>query len=138
VADELPELTVPDAADWRAMLGEHHPEPGVWLVLAAEVDLARADGRWDAGYPGQATAAVPADAAGALAANRSALAMVKILPSKNRYAIRHRLGQAKRPETRARRLAESVGMLARGETIYPQRRGRRGMAGDAHRGPSDG
>ena len=88
----------------------------------AEVERARRDGRWDAAYAGQATAEVPADLAAALAAEPRAGAMFDILTAQNRYAVLHRLATAKRADTRRRRLAEFVAMLARGETIYPQRR----------------
>jgi uncharacterized protein YdeI (YjbR/CyaY-like superfamily) len=88
----------------------------------AEVERARADGRWDAAYAGPATAEVPADLADALAAHPRAQAMFAILTSQNRYAIVYRLGQLKRPESRARRLAEFVAMLERGETVHPQQR----------------
>ncbi len=87
----------------------------------AEVERARADGRWDAAYAGPATAEVPEDLAAALAGARDAAAMFERLTSQNRYAILHRLGQLKREATRARRIEEYVAMLARGETIYPQR-----------------
>ncbi|MCD2198012.1 YdeI/OmpD-associated family protein [Actinomycetospora endophytica] len=87
----------------------------------AEVERARADGRWEAAYAGPATAVVPEDLAAALAASPEAAAMFERLTSQNRYAITHRLGQLKRAETRARRIEEYVAMLARGETIHPQR-----------------
>ena len=89
---------------------------------AAEVERARADGRWDAAYAGPATATVPPDLVAALAAHPRAQAMFDVLTSQNRYAIVHRLGQLKRPESRARRLAEFVAMLERGETVHPQKR----------------
>jgi uncharacterized protein YdeI (YjbR/CyaY-like superfamily) len=195
VADDPAELTVADAAAWRAWLGTHHGEPvGVWLVLAkkgittptslsydqaldealchgwidgqvrrrddgtyrqrftprrarstwsarnvdlvaglvadgrmcapglAEVERAKADGRWAAAYPGQAATEVPSDLAEALAARPGAQAMFDTLTSQNRFAILHRLRSVKRAETRARRLDEFVAMLARGETVYPQKR----------------
>jgi uncharacterized protein YdeI (YjbR/CyaY-like superfamily) len=87
----------------------------------AAVERARADGRLDAAYSGPATIDVPDDLAAALADNPDAAAMFAILTSQNRYAILYRLQTAKRPETRARRLAEFVDMLARGETVYPQK-----------------
>jgi len=86
----------------------------------AEVERARADGRWDAAYPGQADSTVPEDLAAALAANPAAAAMFETLSGQNRYAVLHRTGQAKRADTRARRIAGFVDMLARGETIHPQ------------------
>lgn len=86
----------------------------------AEIERAKADGRWEAAYAGPATARVPEDLAAALAANRKAEEMFGRLTSQNRYAILHRIDAVKRPETRARKVAEFVAMLARGETIYPQ------------------
>jgi uncharacterized protein YdeI (YjbR/CyaY-like superfamily) len=195
MADDLPELTVADAAAWRRWLSEHHENPaGVWLVLAkkgttqptsltydralvdalchgwidgqarrrdettyyqrftprrarspwsqrnvgivsnlmaegrmhpaglAEVERARADGRWDAAYAGPASIQVPADLVAALTAEPRAQAMFDILTGQNRYAILYRIDGAKRPDTRARRIEQFVAMLARGETVYPQRR----------------
>jgi uncharacterized protein YdeI (YjbR/CyaY-like superfamily) len=90
----------------------------------AEVERAQADGRWAAAYAGQASADVPADLAAALAADVEATAMFDLLTKANRYAVIWRVGQAKRPETRARRIQQFVDMLARGETPHPQRRGR--------------
>lgn len=88
----------------------------------AEVQRAKDDGRWDAAYEGQATMAVPDDLAAALAAEPAAAAMFGELTSQNRYAVLYRIDSAKRPETRAKRIEQFVAMLARGETIYPQRR----------------
>lgn len=90
----------------------------------AEVERARADGRLQAAYAGAATIQVPDDLAAALADNADAAAMFEVLTSQNRYAVLYRLADAKRPETRARRLRQFVDMLARGETIYPQKAGR--------------
>jgi uncharacterized protein YdeI (YjbR/CyaY-like superfamily) len=88
----------------------------------AEVERAKADGRWEAAYAGPATIEVPPDFASALAAEPTAAAMFEILTSQNRYALLYRIGDAKRADTRARRIAQFVAMLARGETIYPQKR----------------
>ena len=88
----------------------------------AAVERAKADGRWEAAYSGQAGMPVPADLTAALAAQPQAAAMFDILTSQNRYAILHRIEAVKRPETRARKIAEFVAMLARGETVHPQRR----------------
>jgi uncharacterized protein YdeI (YjbR/CyaY-like superfamily) len=66
---------------------------------------------------------VPADLAAALTANPRAQAMFAVLTSQNRYAIIYRVESAKRPDTRARKIAEFVAMLARGQTIHPQKRG---------------
>ncbi|MEO6703904.1 MAG: YdeI/OmpD-associated family protein [Jatrophihabitantaceae bacterium] len=87
----------------------------------AAVAAAQADGRWQAAYAGPATAVVPADFAEAIAASSRAQAMFDVLTSANRYALSYRLGQVKRAETRARKIAEFVGMLERGETFHPQR-----------------
>jgi uncharacterized protein YdeI (YjbR/CyaY-like superfamily) len=190
--DELPELIVLDAAAWRAWLGAHHEEPGVWLVLAkkghtepttliyeqaldealchgwidgqvrrrdertyrqrftprrsrsqwsernvgkverlqaegrmhpaglAAVAQAKAQGSWDAAYPGQASIEVPPDLADALAAEPAAQAAFEGLSSQNRYAVLYRIHSAKRSDTRARRIAQFVEMLARGEVIHPR------------------
>ena len=88
----------------------------------AEVERARADGRRQAAYAGQRAIAVPADLAAGLAAEPKAQAMFEILTSQNRYAILYRIEGAKRAETRARRIEQFIAMLARGETIYPQKR----------------
>ena len=84
----------------------------------AEVDRAKADGRWDAAYDGQRTASVPDDLQRELEARPTAKAFFETLNSQNRYAILYRLDDAKRPETRARRLAKFVAMLEAGEKIY--------------------
>lgn len=85
----------------------------------AEVERARADGRWDAAYDGQASATVPDDLARELASRPAAAAAFAGLNAVNRYAILYRLQDAKRPETRARRLARFVEMLERGERLHP-------------------
>lgn len=194
MADDLPELLLPDAAAWRAWLAEHHTQPtGVWLVLhkkggdvtsltyveaveealcfgwidgqgrrrdegsslqrmtprrarsawsavnvervgrleaegrmhdagRAQVAAAQADGRWDAAYRGPATIEVPDDLTVALDAVPAARAWFDALTSANRFAVLVRIGQAKRPETRARRIAGFVADLAEGRTPYPQKR----------------
>ena len=88
----------------------------------AEVERAKADGRWDAAYAGPASIEVPLDLAEALAAEPKAQAMFESLDSRNRYAVLHRISSAKRADTRARRIEQFVTMLARGETVYPQKR----------------
>ena len=87
----------------------------------AAIESARSDGRWDAAYAGPATIEVPDDLAAALAAEPKAAETFASLTSQNRYAILYRLATAKRAETRSRRLDEFVAMLARGETLHPQR-----------------
>ena len=88
----------------------------------AEVEAAKADGRWDAAYAGPRAAVVPPDLQAAIDANPAAAAFFPTLSSQNRYAILHRLGAVKRPETRARKIEQYVAMLAAGETIHPARR----------------
>ena len=196
MGEAQPELTVADAAAWRAWLEEHHGDGGgVWLTIAkkgtteptslryveaveealcfgwidgqargggdgatfvqkftprraqskwsqrnveriarleaegrmhaagrAEVERAKADGRWDAAYAGPATIEVPADLIAALAAEPRAQAMFDILDGRNRYAVLYQVTTAKRADTRARRIERFVAMLARGETPYPQKR----------------
>ena len=84
----------------------------------AEVERAKADGRWDAAYAGSKTIEVPADLQAALNAEPKALAKFETLDRQNRYAILYRVETAKRPETRQRRIERFVAMLALGETLY--------------------
>ena len=88
----------------------------------AEVDRAKSDGRWDAAYGGQASIETPPDLIEALDSEPTARAMFDILTKQNRYAIISRIVSVKRPETRARHIETFVAMLARGETVYPQKR----------------
>lgn len=85
----------------------------------AEVEAAKADGRWDAAYEGQRTATVPDDLQRELDGNDAAREFFATLDSANRYAIIYRLNDARRSETRERRLHKFVAMLARGEKIHP-------------------
>jgi uncharacterized protein YdeI (YjbR/CyaY-like superfamily) len=85
---------------------------------AAEIERAKADGRWDAAYDSPRTSTVPDDLAAELDRNPDAKAFFEGLNATNRYAILYRLQEAKRPETRARRLEKFVGMLKRGETLH--------------------
>lgn len=87
----------------------------------AEVERAKADGRWAAAYGGPATVEMPDDLAQALADEPAAAALFEKLNGQNRYAVLYRVTSAVRPETRARRISTLVAMLARGETPYPQR-----------------
>jgi uncharacterized protein YdeI (YjbR/CyaY-like superfamily) len=85
----------------------------------AEVERAKGDGRWDAAYDSPANAKVPDDLAKALAKSAKARTFFESLNSTNRYAILYRLQDAKKPETRARRLEKFVEMLKKGEKLYP-------------------
>jgi uncharacterized protein YdeI (YjbR/CyaY-like superfamily) len=84
----------------------------------AQIEAAKADGRWAAAYAPASTAKVPADLQAALEANPSAARFFATLKGANRYAILYRIGAVKRPDTRARKIAEYVAMLERGETIH--------------------
>ncbi len=88
----------------------------------AAVDAAKADGRWERAYAGPATAEVPDDLAAAIAAEPEAQAMFDVLTSQNRYALIFRLTQLKTEAARERNIAKFVAMLARHETLYPQRK----------------
>ncbi|WP_457972602.1 YdeI/OmpD-associated family protein [Arthrobacter sp. D1-17] len=94
----------------------------------AAVAAAKADGRWEAAYAGQAVAEVPEDLAAAIAANPAAQAMFDVLSSVNRYALIYRTNSVKQASTRARKIAGFVEMLARGDTPYPQKRRPGGQA----------
>jgi uncharacterized protein YdeI (YjbR/CyaY-like superfamily) len=84
----------------------------------AEVDAAKADVRWQAAYAGQRTAEVPEDLQRELDRSEAAREFFARLDSANRYAILYRLQEAKKPETRERRLRKFVAMLERGEKIH--------------------
>ena len=84
-----------------------------------EVELAQADGRWAAAYEGQRAMTVPADLDRELARNQAAREFFATLSGANRYAILYRIAAVKRPETRARKIAQYVAMLAEHQTIHP-------------------
>jgi uncharacterized protein YdeI (YjbR/CyaY-like superfamily) len=84
----------------------------------AQVDAAKADGRWAAAYAGQKRATVPDDLAAALAADPRAKAFFETLSGANRYAILYRVQNAKRPATRSARIAKFVEMCHRHETLH--------------------
>ena len=86
-----------------------------------QVELARADGRWDAAYEAQSTATVPDDLQRELDRHPAAREAFAALDSRNRYAILYRIQDARRPETRAGRIRRYVAMLEGGETIHPRR-----------------
>jgi uncharacterized protein YdeI (YjbR/CyaY-like superfamily) len=106
-----------DAADQLLAQGRIRPA-GV-----AEIEAAKADGRWEGAYVSQAKAELPADLVAALTRNKPAAAFFEELDRANRYAIIYRVNDAKRPETRADRIAKFVAMLARGETLHPRKAG---------------
>jgi uncharacterized protein YdeI (YjbR/CyaY-like superfamily) len=84
-----------------------------------EVERAQADGRWEQAYESQSRVTVPDDLARALAANERARAFFATLDSANRYAILYRIGTAKKPETRAKRIDTFVAMLSEHRKIHP-------------------
>ncbi|MBR8385146.1 YdeI/OmpD-associated family protein [Burkholderia cenocepacia] len=84
-----------------------------------EIDRARKDGRWEAAYTSASNSTVPDDLQAALDANPKAAKFFATLNSRNRYAILFRIQSAKKPETRARKIAEFIDMLKRGETFHP-------------------
>ncbi len=85
----------------------------------AEVEAARADGRWDAAYSSQSTAEVPADLSAAMAAHPGAREFFDSLDSRNRFAVLNRIETVKRADTRARKVEDYAAMLGRGEKLHP-------------------
>jgi uncharacterized protein YdeI (YjbR/CyaY-like superfamily) len=89
-----------------------------------QIDLAKADGRWAAAYaPIRSSSAdsMPADLLKAIKANPRAYETFKTLSKQNLFSLRFRTGNMKTSEGRARKIATLVDMLARGETIVPQK-----------------
>lgn len=84
----------------------------------AAIDAAKADGRWDAAYDSARTITVPDDLAAALARKPKAKRFFESLDRTNRYAVIWRVQTAVKPETRARRIAQLVEMLGRGEKLH--------------------
>ena len=84
----------------------------------AQIEAAKADGRWARAYDSARTSTVPEDLQAALEAEPAAKTFFASINASNRYAILWRIQTAARAETRARRIAQLVGMLARGETIH--------------------
>lgn len=87
----------------------------------AQVDQAKADGRWAAAYAGQGEAVADADLDAALDAEPAARDLFDALDSANRFAILYRVHQAKTPQKRADKIAEMVAMLSRGDTLHPRK-----------------
>lgn len=84
----------------------------------AEMEAAKADGRWAAAYDSPANATVPPEFAAALAGNAKAKQFYATLNRANLYAIAYRLQTAKRPQTKLKRIKMIIGMLARGEKFH--------------------
>jgi uncharacterized protein YdeI (YjbR/CyaY-like superfamily) len=88
----------------------------------AEIERAKADGRWGSASPPPSKAEVPPDLRDALKRNAAAKAFFAELDARNRFSVLYRIQDAKKPETRAARIAKFVAMLAKGETIYPPKK----------------
>ncbi|HET9167797.1 MAG TPA: YdeI/OmpD-associated family protein [Actinospica sp.] len=86
-----------------------------------EVERARQDGRWDAAYESQSSSAIPDDLQAALDADPRAAEFFATLDSANRYAVLYRVNEAKRADTRAKRIEKFVAMLHAHETLHPRR-----------------
>lgn len=102
-----------DRAEALIAAGRMRP-PGM-----SEIEKAKKDGRWAAAYTSASNSTVPDDLQAALDANPRARKFFATLNSRNRYAILYRVQNAKKPETRARKIEEFVDMLNRGETFHP-------------------
>ena len=102
----------------------------------AEVERAKRDGRWQRAYDGSRSSEVPADLAAALARNGRARVFFETLDRANRYAILYRVQTARKPGTRAERIARFVAMCARHETLHPRRQATSGTR--PARGPKKG
>ncbi len=111
----------------RSMWSKINREKATALIAAgkmmpsglAEVERAKNDGRWDRAYESQSRASVPEDLEAALAKTPRAKKFFATLDSRNRYAVLFRVQHAKKAETRARRIAQFVEMLAKGEKLHP-------------------
>jgi uncharacterized protein YdeI (YjbR/CyaY-like superfamily) len=103
----------------RAAVERLHAEGRLAPAGLREMESAQQDGRWAAAYPSPSNMTVPDDLAAALEAHPRARLFFEQLNSQNRYAILYRLLDAKRPETRQRRLEEFVKLLVQGKRVYP-------------------
>jgi len=84
----------------------------------AAIESAKADGRWDAAYGPSSTAEVPPERRAALDRSPKAKAFFETLRGANRYALIYRVHTAKKAETKAKRVADFIARLERGETIH--------------------
>jgi uncharacterized protein YdeI (YjbR/CyaY-like superfamily) len=84
----------------------------------AQIEAAKQDGRWEAAYAPQSSQAIPEDFKRALEQNPTAYEFFKTLRGARRYSFIYRIQDAKRPETRARRIEQFVNMLAKGQTHH--------------------
>lgn len=106
-------------SNWSAKNREHATrliaEGRMTPAGLAQVDAAKADGRWEAAYAGSAAMVIPRDFLDALEMRLEAKAFFETLDRKNLYPIYYRLQTAKRPETRAKRMAQILAQLERGK-----------------------
>jgi uncharacterized protein YdeI (YjbR/CyaY-like superfamily) len=84
-----------------------------------QMELAKADGRWDAAYDGQSKITVPEDFQQELDSHQEAKEFFESLNSTNRFAILFRIQTARKPETRAARIRRFIDMLANRQKLYP-------------------
>ncbi len=84
-----------------------------------QVELAKADGRWESAYESQSKITIPDDFQRELDKNQKAKEFFNTLNSVNRYAILFRIQTAKKPETRSSRINKFIEMLAKNQKIYP-------------------
>jgi uncharacterized protein YdeI (YjbR/CyaY-like superfamily) len=103
------------------LMGENRVTP----AGLREIEAAKSDGRWASAYAGQRTAEPPADLLQALRASPKAKREFDALDRANRYAIIYRVQDAKKAETRARRIVTYIAMLEVGQTLHPKRARRR-------------
>ena len=139
----LPIIPFASRQEWEAWLEAHHATSGgLWLKIAkkesgiskasellqqgrmkaaglVQIEQARVDGRWEAAYEPQSSATVPDDLQRELDKNPEARAFFATLDSRNRYAILYRLQDARKPETRARRLEQYIALLNERRKLYP-------------------
>jgi uncharacterized protein YdeI (YjbR/CyaY-like superfamily) len=143
--DKLSTEQFDDQGSWDQWLALHGAaSPGVWLKIAKaetaerliernrvtpaglrEIEAAKSDGRWASAYVGQRLAEPPADLLEALLVSPKARREFDVLDRANRYAIIYRVQDAKKAETRAKRIATYVAMLESGKTLHPKRARRR-------------
>jgi uncharacterized protein YdeI (YjbR/CyaY-like superfamily) len=85
------------------------------------IEAAKQNGLWDKAYESQSTASMPDDFAAELARNAKAQAFYETLNRQNKYAILFRIHNAKKQETREKRIQQFIAMLENGESLYPQK-----------------
>lgn len=102
----------------RATVERLHAEERLTPAGIRAMEAAMSDGRWAAAYASPSRMTVPDDLAAYFKTHARAREFFEQLDRRNRYAILYRLQDARRPETRQRRLEKFIGMLEAGETLY--------------------